>query len=367
MPTVLHLLPHLGPGGPAKQVLLTAPALPPGRFAVRVAGLGAQDGFADEFRRAGLEPVALGGSSLTAARRLLRLVRETRPAVLHVWGPAAVRTAALAVGWPWLRPPDRPRLVASAALRGRRQPVRVGWAERQLLGRIDRFAAATEAEREHGRQLGLPGEHLALVPPAVAIPAPSPDGAGLRKALGLPADARLLMAAGRLVARDGWRDAVWAYDILHYTQPGLHLVVFGDGPDRSALEAFARRLGGADTRTHFAGPRPDAADLFGLAEAVLVPNAVEGGGNVAREAQAAGVPVVAVCQPDTEAVITDGETGLLVPPHDRAGLAARTMHLLNDAGLRQRLGAAGRRSAAARFAVAPAAEALARLYDELTA
>src|SRR5437867_1677339 len=96
MPAVLHLLPHLGVGGAAKQVLLTAPALA-GRFAVRVAALGPAGDFAGELRRVGLEPLALrrpGDTPLAAARRLVRLLSEARPDVIHTWGPAAWRTAA---------------------------------------------------------------------------------------------------------------------------------------------------------------------------------------------------------------------------------------------------------------------------------
>jgi glycosyltransferase involved in cell wall biosynthesis len=366
--TVLHLLPHLGVGGPAKQVLLTAPLLPRDRFTVRVAGLGGADHLTAEFQRAGLDPTALGrpgDPALVIARRFLRLLRELEPGVIHTWGPAAWRTAALLARWPWLRgPAGRPRLVASAVLRGRRRPVRLRLWERPLLRRTDRIVVADEGERHNWKRLGLAEERVVLVPPAVAVPEATPDAAAFRRSLGLPDGCRLVMTAGRLVARAGWRDALWAFDILRYIHPDLHLVVFGDGPDRHLLEGFVRNVGLTDVRTHFAGVRPDAAALFPLAEVVWVPNNAEGGGGVAREALAAGVPVVAVRQPDAAAVVADGETGFLAAPHDRAELAARTQRLLTDPGLRRRLGAAGRR-AADQFAPGPAAAALADLYQHV--
>ena len=69
------------------------------------------------------------------------------------------------------------------------------------------------------------------------------------------------------------------------------------------------------------------------------------------EAMAAGLPVVASAVGGIPEIVRDGETGLLVPPGDADALAAALGRLLDDDGLRRRLGAAGRERALDEFDV----------------
>jgi D-inositol-3-phosphate glycosyltransferase len=80
---------------------------------------------------------------------------------------------------------------------------------------------------------------------------------------------------------------------------------------------------------------------------------------------AAGVPVVALANPDLAGIIADGVTGRLVPPGDRIRLAAVTNDLFDKPAERLRLGAAARVAAATRFAVGPVVDHYVRLYHDL--
>src|SRR5437764_855853 len=103
-------------------------------------------------------------------------------------------------------------------------------------------------------------------------------------------------------------------------------------------------------------PAARAAALYAFAGPRLIVSEADRGGRptcgeqVAAEALAAGVSVVASRLPGLAEVV--GEAGLLVPPGDRIELAKQTRTLLDDDGLRRRLGQAGRRRAAERFGVA---------------
>src|SRR2546423_826934 len=84
----------------------------------------------------------------------------------------------------------------------------------------------------------------------------APRGAGLRRAgvppvsrpprspvvAVLPPSARLIVCVGALTPAHGFRDAVWGFDVLRYACPELHLVIVGDGPERTNLERFGRAI-----------------------------------------------------------------------------------------------------------------------------
>jgi rhamnosyl/mannosyltransferase len=83
------------------------------------------------------------------------------------------------------------------------------------------------------------------------------------------------------------------------------------------------------------------------------------------EAMACATPVVGSEVGGIPHVVTDGETGLLVPPGDPAALAAACRRLLEDTALADRLGAAGRRRAEERYAWDGLTERYAELFRGL--
>lgn len=83
------------------------------------------------------------------------------------------------------------------------------------------------------------------------------------------------------------------------------------------------------------------------------------------EAAAAARPMIAVDGPGLREVVTDGETGLLVPARDAAALAGALQRLAEDAALRRRMGEAARRRAEREFGEAAVAEATLALYRQL--
>jgi glycosyltransferase involved in cell wall biosynthesis len=272
--------------------------------------------------------------------------------VVHAWGPFAVRTSRL----------TGPRVVAAAAA----DPGGGlgGWLTARQLRRAERVVAASWAEAERYRRLGVIAERLTRIAPAVVAPGPPPDPAAFRRELGIPPLARLIFAGGRLEPAAGLKDAIWAFDILRYDHPDLFLVLFGDGPARASLEEFGRALAFDDFRVRFAGPRPNLPAVLGLAEVVWV-TPERGGADLALEAMAAGRPVVGWKTADLGELIEEGETGFLAPRGDRAHLAAKTRLLLDDAAARQRIGETGRARVLDRFPVARMVEQFTRVYAEL--
>ncbi len=123
-----------------------------------------------------------------------------------------------------------------------------------------------------------------------------------------------------------------------------YLLLAGEGPHRANLEARAARLGIAD-RVRFLGPVPhtDLPALHAISDLFVMPSTDhETFCLAACEAMSCARPVVAAKVGGLAEVVRDGETGLLAPPADPAALAERIATLLSDAGLRQRMGVAGR-------------------------
>jgi glycosyltransferase involved in cell wall biosynthesis len=176
-----------------------------------------------------------------------------------------------------------------------------------------------------------------------------------------------VLFVGRLVARKGVSTLLEAVKRLAPSL-GLQVSIIGDGPERPALDAQVARedLRGVVTMR---GKVPSAELLRAYRQAgVLVLPAVvdargdtEGLGVVLLEAMSCGTPVVASDIGGITDIVTQEETGLLVPPGDPAALASAIRRLATDAALWRRLAEAGRR----RFREDFGWTAIARRWEEV--
>lgn len=141
---------------------------------------------------------------------------------------------------------------------------------------------------------------------------------------------------GRLVVQKGVDTLIRAVPQLE-TEGALVLLV-GDGPDRSLLEALVRELG-VEERVRFTGfvPHPRVPAVLRHADLLVLPSVYEEMGSVLLEGMQMGVPIVASRTGGIPDVITHGETGLLVEPSEPRALAAAIDRVLWDDGLARRL------------------------------
>jgi len=107
------------------------------------------------------------------------------------------------------------------------------------------------------------------------------------------------------------------------------LMLIGDGPDRSAAEHLALRLGVAD-RVHFLGKQDNVNELLPLADLMIMPSEMESFGLAALEAMACSVPTIATQVGGVPELVTDGINGLLFPLGDVEAMAAAAIDLLRD-------------------------------------
>jgi glycosyltransferase involved in cell wall biosynthesis len=138
----------------------------------------------------------------------------------------------------------------------------------------------------------------------------------------------LLEAAGKLRARPG-------------VLKDVGVVMVGEGPERSVLEAQGRALGVPLEFVPFVDHR-ELPRLYARAHAFVLPSLTEGHPKVLLEARACGVPCVASNVGGSGAILSGDDAGLLFEAGDAAGLAARLEQVLTQPEVARRLGERGR-------------------------
>lgn len=176
-------------------------------------------------------------------------------------------------------------------------------------------------------------------------PLPNPRHPWLRHKAG-----RVLVAVGRLAPQKGFDILL---DALTRLPEDVRLVIFGEGPQRAALEQQARRLGLAG-RLDLPGYCVDPQAEIAAADCFVLASRFEGSPNALVEALATGVPVVATdCPYGPEEILDRGLVAPLVPVEDAKTLARTVAQVLAsnpeaERSLRQQAAARFTRSAAAR-------------------
>lgn len=181
--------------------------------------------------------------------------------------------------------------------------------------------------------------------------------------LGLDPSAPRVAIFGRLHPVKGHEDFLRAASLVRAEVPNAEFLVVGDGPLADTLPGLAATLGVAD-RVHFLGLRRDVRDILAVTTVSVVASHSEGFSLVAIEAAAQSVPVVATRVGGIPEVVRDGDTGLLVPPHEPMELARAIERVLKDRQLAAHLGARGLEDAKARFSMAGSERAFARIYED---
>jgi glycosyltransferase involved in cell wall biosynthesis len=357
---VVHLITELSHGGSQSALLRLLQASDGSRFRPLVACWYGGDGaVAHELRAAGFRVVDLGmgsGSRLAPLLRLYRLLRQERPQILHTWMFHA-NVPGRIIG----RLAGVPVIISSERTMGQEGRMRRE-ANRLTAPLADRIICVSTPVATYAReQIGLPASRLVVIPNGVAL-----EGRPQRDHDERTGDVVRMGYVGRLSPVKGVDLLLEAAARLaaDATLPRWELRIIGAGDERPALEEAALTLGLGD-RVRFLGPRSDIPAQLAELDLLVLPSRWEGMPNVALEAMAARLPVVATAVGGTPEVVVDGETGLLTPAEDVAALTAALRSLILDADGRAAMGAAGRRRVEEGFTLAHAVARTAALYEDL--
>ena len=156
---------------------------------------------------------------------------------------------------------------------------------------------------------------------------------------------RTAVMVGRLTAQ---KDPTTLLEAWKRVTGNHRLLLVGDGPLRAEVETAIRGEALRD-RVEVLPPTTDIPALMRTAHVFVMSSRWEGLPLAVIEAMMSGLPVVATRVGGVPEVVTEHETGFLVPPGDPEALAAALRRLLNEPFLAYRMGQAGRRRALACF------------------
>ena len=166
-------------------------------------------------------------------------------------------------------------------------------------------------------------------------------GAALRRELGIPENATVLLSVGDLNKNKNHRAVLEA--LAGMENRNLHYVVCGRGPLKEELEAFAREKGLGD-RVRFMGYRNDVPAFYAMADVFVFPSFREGLSVSVMEAMASGLPIVCSRIRGNTDLVQEGVNGFLMDPQDPRGIADVVLRLENP-GKRQEIADINRENA----------------------
>lgn len=378
--SVLLVIDSLGSGGAERSLVEMLPGLQRGGVDPSVVCLIRRpEGFENEvvgrFDVTFLEP----GGRLARARALRKIIKARRPDVLHTTlleshfaGCLAAIGSKTVVLSSLVNTPYEPIRFQDPRIKPWR--LRVVQAADSFAARFltAHFHAVAQAVKAHAvDHLRVPPDRITVIERGrnrdrLGAPGQSRRAAA-RKALGLRADAEVLVHVGRQEYQKGHQFLIEAFERLARHRERLVLLLAGrEGGTTDELSH--QRLGlSADDRIRFLGHRDDVPEILAAADVFVFPSLFEGLGGSLIEAMALGLPIVASRLPAIGEVLEDGGNAVLVPPGNPSALEQAVSSLLDDPGRRERFGRRSLEIFEDRFTLDRCTERMVRLYRMVAA
>lgn len=288
---------------------------------------------------------------LGAVLALRQLCGEIDPAIVHAHTSRTHQVARLGGR-------GRPLVVSRRVSFSLRKKISSTW----KYGAVDRFIAVSRSAREGLLGIGVKPERITVIHDGVdetVLDAARPIDFA---ALGLPADAEVVLCVAALSADKDHAGLLAAWPAVAAARPNAHLVLAGGG----TLEDTLREQIRSDhlERVHLLGFRDDIPALLKAATLLVMNSRNEGLCSAILEAKRCGLPVVSTAVGGIPEIITHDVDGFLLGVRDPALLAQAVIDLLADGPRRERYATAARAASTATTATAMA-EAHLAVYRDL--
>jgi len=235
------------------------------------------------------------------------------------------------------------------------------------------IAVSRAVARQLKEQQIVPNEKIAVVPNGIdldrfANACQSLDRVDLLKARDLPDDCLLVSSIGELRRLKRHDDLIKAAAIVQRSVDNVHFVIAGvdtspSGENHKALLDLVNELN-LSRRVHLLGWLDDAEQLLCATDVFVSASETESFGLSIAEAMASGTAVVATRTEGAQEVVTDQQSGLLVPIGDVEELARSVIELLTNTETRKRMAQQAAADARSRFSLTRMVDEIEKLYVE---
>jgi glycosyltransferase involved in cell wall biosynthesis len=373
---ILFVTECFGVGGTENHLLDLLPALKDKGFEVaafcftergsraqRLEGAGIEVSAAPELgprKRSLLAPLRVVGG----AAKLFGLIRRFHPTIVHFYLPGpylAGAPVAIAAGVPI-------KLMSRRSLNDyQRNWPGAGAFEHILHTRMDALLGNAHAVTQELIGEGCPEAKAQLIYNGVQLPDAPPNRTEARETLGLDTQAFVATMVANLLPYKGHLDLIAALAEIadRLPRPWVVLCAGRDGGSHAEIE---RAILQANLSSHIRllGARNDVPHLLAASDlGILAPTRNEGFSNAVLESMAAGLPMVVTNVGGNAEAILDGETGLVVPPHEPSALGGAILKLAEAPQLRRAMGERARKRVADKFSLAASVDKYCALYEDL--
>ncbi len=350
---ILVLLKTLGVGGAETLVLGSTRHWDRTEFDYRLGWLGGENSLEPEFKASGIEPLRFSplgsGNDPLSAAALARYLRRDRIGLVHAHLPVPALAAGLAARFSGVKVVATSHCEPAGMKPFTTLIARAAWP----------LADAVIAVGENVARTVTGARKITVIENGVELP---PAGIQPVALPGVPNEAPVVLVTGSLAEVKRPLETLRVFERAADGTPA-HLVFAGDGPLKERLEA-ARRTSPARDRIHLLGQRRDIQELVKRASVICLLSHNEGLPMSLLEGAAGGLPVLGPASSSAAGtLIENGVTGFAAGTGDEA--VRRLRELIENPGLRERLGAAARKRVAERFSLEANVQRTEALYREV--
>ncbi len=353
---ILHLIGQMERGGAERQLIYLAQALKDRGWQQAVVTFDPGEVWDRRLVALGIPLYGIRRCSNKLWRlwQLSQIVRQERPAIIHSWSAHTNLYAGWVLSYP------KPQLIlrlGSIPTINRHTGEQLGRVSNaRIYATADCIVSNSRAALECISAAGVNMRRTEVITNIVSTHNRARPG----ETVAVPR----IVAAGILTPLKGYDVLFHALGELAIAGYPFELLLAGDGPERSRLEELARLLK-IDRQVTFLGGIDDVPSLFSTAHILVHPSRSEGLSNTILDGMAEGLPVVATDVGGIPELISDGKTGMLVPP-DRPGLlTAKIRQLLDSPSLRNQLGRAGFELVHERYTIDGITAQFERVYESV--
>lgn len=360
MKTILHLIETSGPGGAEKMLISMVEGLDKGKYKSIVCLL--KEGWLyTQLQKSGTETIVIPQvrtADFRWIRRVAHFIRTREVDLMHAHEFVMNTYSSLIsflTGVPCIATvhgknyyPEKWRRIAAY----------------RFVSKTSKMVAVSEdIKRFLIDRVHIKGERITTVWNGIELSSYRPDDkirGKMRSALGIDEQQPVIGCVGNLYPVKAHTYLLQALAVVRESFPNIRLLLIGRGKLLSTLKIESVDLDVEDN-VLFLGFREDVCALLQAIDIFVLPSISEGLPLSILEAMAARRPVLATNVGGIPEAITDGETGLLVPPRDSQVLAEKILLLLENADLSRRLVESAEHSVISSFS----AENMVRRYEEL--